>query len=419
MPGIMLAGKEIADDLGEDAMQDRLRDHYDHHKGQPPQCLCNDLRPRLYIARFNGRFLLKRWPGSGHEHAVDCDRYEPPLEISGLGHLLGSAIREDTITGDIEVRLGFPLKRQPRAAPATGDPDVETDDAADPSAKTSASKVSLRGILHYLWDQAELSHWKPGMKGKRNWWVVRSRILDAASRMVIKGSRLTRRLFVPEAFKPEAKEDIRLRRRAFLQTVASAKASRELMMFLVEVKDISPSTYGYKLVARNVPDEALFMSAEQYKYLGRRFETELEMFGRQDGSSHLIAFGTLSVKPSGTLTIEDITLMATTAEWIPVADATEAVIIDYAVATGRQFTKPLRYNLASGRALAAIVFVDTREKPAALYVIRPSDSETLIAARNDLMASSLTTAVEWKVDEDPLPTSIIDAISQVRQRFAS
>jgi hypothetical protein len=413
----MICGEQQPATLDDSQMQDLLRRHYGSHKGQPALCLCTDVRPRMYIARLGEQFVLKRWPGSGHEHAVDCDRYEPPLEASGLGRLLGSAIREDTLTGDVELRLGFPLKKQPRnsAAPADARPEDQAED--DTGVKSASSRAGLRAILHYLFDQAELTHWKPGMKGKRNWWVVRTRLLDAAARMTAKGTRLNRRLFIPEPFKVETKDEIRLRRRALLQTVASHKAARDLMMFLVEVKDLSPSTYGYKLVARNVPDDPLYLSEDLFAILRRRFETELEMFSRPEGQGHLIAFGTLSVKPSGIATIEDMTLMATTAEWIPVCDETEAIVVDYAVATGRAFVKPLKYNMTAGRALAALLFTDCPDKPTAFYVVRPEETEVLVQAREELMQSTATVPVLWRLADDPIPTEVIDAIpSKYRAR---
>ena len=35
----------------------------------------------------------------------------------------------------------------------------------------------MRGLLHVLWDRAELTHWHPKMAGKRSWFVVRRALL--------------------------------------------------------------------------------------------------------------------------------------------------------------------------------------------------------------------------------------------------
>ena len=41
------------------------------------------------------------------------------------------------------------------------------------SVASSGTKLSLRGLLHYLWDQGELTRWQPGFAGKRTWSTVR------------------------------------------------------------------------------------------------------------------------------------------------------------------------------------------------------------------------------------------------------
>ena len=405
-----LGGRRVGQDIDDNWLQRLLADHYLNFKGKPPLCLCTDIHVRMYIAKVGERFLLKRWPGSGHEHAPDCDRYEPPLEASGLGRLLGTAIREDMSTGDVELKLGFPLRKQARTSAAAEIAEVEGQEAEQPEdAGGSSSKASLRAVLHYLWDQAELTHWKPGMKGKRNWWVVQSRLQDAAAQMTARGQRLNRRLFIPEAFKPELKEPLRLKRRALFQSVASQKASRDLLMFLIEVKELSPSTYGYKLIAKNVPDETFFLSGELYKALRKRFMTEIEMFEQADGQGHLVAFGTMSVKPSGLISVEEMTLMSTTAEWIPIKDGQEAVVVNYSVASGRHFIKPLRYNMGGGRALASVVFTDA-PSATALYIVSPADCEAAVLARREIQNSGATQWVEWRIAENFLPSDIIDSI---------
>jgi Protein of unknown function (DUF1173) len=48
------------------------------------------------------------------------------------------------------------------------------------SVKTDGNKLSLRGTLHYLWEQARFNKWSPGMAGKRNWFVIRKYLYEAA-----------------------------------------------------------------------------------------------------------------------------------------------------------------------------------------------------------------------------------------------
>ena len=105
----------------------------------------------MYVARLGGLsagFIVKRMPESGSRHAIDCPSYEPPPGFSGLGQVLGTAIVEDPATGQTTLKLNFPLTRRPGRStppPPGGEPD---------SVKSTGTRLSLRALLHYLWDQA-------------------------------------------------------------------------------------------------------------------------------------------------------------------------------------------------------------------------------------------------------------------------
>jgi Protein of unknown function (DUF1173) len=113
-----------------------------------PLCVCRKPGVEMYIAKVFGKFLIKRMPDSGGNHASTCDSYEPPPQLSGLGQVMGTAIQEDPEKGTTTLKLDFSLlKRASRAAPiASG---RETD-----SVKTDGNKLTLRGTLNFLWDHA-------------------------------------------------------------------------------------------------------------------------------------------------------------------------------------------------------------------------------------------------------------------------
>jgi Protein of unknown function (DUF1173) len=147
---------------------------------QRPRCMC--LREshegvEMYVARLagaNGGYIVKRMPNTGSHHAPDCPSYEPPAEFSGLGQVLGSAITEDPATGETTLKLDFPLTKMPgrsQLPPVVGNSD---------RVAANGTKLSLRGLLHYLWDQAELTRWQSGFVGKRSWATVRRKFVQAA-----------------------------------------------------------------------------------------------------------------------------------------------------------------------------------------------------------------------------------------------
>ena len=156
-----------------------------HAAHQRPRCMClrsgDGQGVEMYVARLGDGYIVKRMPDTGNHHAPDCPSYEPPAEFSGLGQVLGSAITEDPATGETTLKLDFPLTKMPgrsQMPPAGGDSD---------SVASDGTRLSLRGLLHYLWDQAELTRWQPGFEGKRSWATVRRYLLQAAENKIARG----------------------------------------------------------------------------------------------------------------------------------------------------------------------------------------------------------------------------------------
>lgn len=403
MAAMILNDVRVEDTVSDEDLQRFLQQHYDHSKGTPATCLCNATNPRMYIAHVGDRYILKRWPGSGSEHSAGCDRYEPPLEASGIGKLLGGAIDEDPNTGEVSLALGFSLKRSPRLM-EQAKKIIEKKNAAEihePPAIQTNSKLSLRATLHYIWEGAKLNQWRPAMVHGRSWRDVHRVLKDTTRHLSSKGHVLANRMYIPEPFVADDKEAIRMRRRAFFQTVASNKPARELLMFLFEVKSIEVVDGGYAVTAKHVPDDQFFMSEDTYKVLRIRYENEFSMLSREslrkatpdDPPNHLMAFGIFSVMESGIATIEDAVLMMVTSYWIPISDATEELCVKYAQAKKRFFSKPLSYNGGPGTAVASLILLDTPERATSLWVIRSSDSSALHARRADAIEKAKTNCV--------------------------
>lgn len=121
-----------------------------HEKKVRPRCLCTAAEPEMYVARFGDDLLLKRMPGTGHLHDPSCPTFDPPPELSGLGQVNGKAIVSDH-EGATALKLDFPLSMRSGRAVTLADGTA----AAATSATATPSKLSLLGMLHYLWDTAE------------------------------------------------------------------------------------------------------------------------------------------------------------------------------------------------------------------------------------------------------------------------
>jgi Protein of unknown function (DUF1173) len=334
-----------------------------HAAHRRPRCLCLVAGVEMYIARLGDGYIVKRMPNTGSQHAPDCPSYEPPPESSGLGQVLGSAITEDPTTGETTLKLDFSMsKLAGRSAmpPACGDAD---------SVASSGTKLSLRGLLHYLWDQAELTRWQPGFAGKRTWSTVRRHLLLAAENKIARGDSLRSRLYVPELFSVDQRDAINARRMAqWSSAIAAPGKPQHLMLLIAEVKEIVPARYGFKAVVKHVPDQAFALDEQLYRRLGRRFDSALALWGAAE-DVHMVMIATFSVATTGIPTLVELSLMPVTRHWLPIEHGFEKQLIERLVAEERSFVKGLRYNLGAESPLACAALTDCGASAPLLFVV--------------------------------------------------
>ena len=362
-----------------------------------PQCECVLPGVAMYIAHVADSYVLKRMPNSGSRHHPECASYEPPAELSGLGEVNGSAIQEDTDSGVTTLKLDFTLaKNTKRIEPNAAAGEVD-------SVRTDGKKLTLRGMLHYLWDQAELNKWVPAMTGKRSWFVIRQRLLQAAGNKLAKGDSLDSMLFIPETFAVDRKDELMGRRLERLKRLSEpAKGPRKLMLMVAEVKGIEVSRYGHKFVLKHLPDMPLMIADDLHKRINKRFENELALWKGEE-STHLVMIGTFGLDGAGNACAEEISLVVTTANWLPIENRSDLQLVDALSHAGRKFSKGLRYNMATDRPLAAAVLSDTTPRPVAMYLVPPGATAAYKAALEDLIEGSDIASWMWLAGETALP----------------
>ena len=354
-----IAGRRF--EIGTRGFAEAVADSHAAH--QRPRCMCLVEGIEMYVARLGDGYIVKRMPDTGSQHAPGCPSYQPPAESSGLGQVLGSAITEDPATGETNLRLDFSMSKiAGRTAMPTAGGDSD-------SVASSGTKLSLRGLLHYLWDQAELTRWQPGFAGRRTWSTVRKHLLQAAENKIARGDSLRTRLYIPEAFSVEQRDAINARRVAqWSQAIAAPGKPQHLMLLIAEVKEIVPARYGFKAVVKHVPDQAVALDEQLYRRLGRRFDSALALWGAAD-DIHMVMIATFSVAAVGIPTIVELSLMPVTRHWLPVEDGYEKQLIERLVADGRSFVKGLRYNLGAEGALASATLTDCEGSAPLLFVV--------------------------------------------------
>lgn len=284
-----------------------------HAMHQRPRCMCQPSGIETYVARINGGYVVKRMPETGSQHAASCPHFEPPDDANGFGQLLGTAIREDPATGLTALRVDFSMSRSPprQAASRTA--------TFTPSTARNSAKLSLSQLLLYLWNEAGLTRWHPSFAGKRNWGTVRWRLLQAASDKLIDGRPLRDRLFVPEPFAVDRRNEIdRRRATAWSMTRSSNLASGQLMLLIAELKQIAPAHGGFGAVVKHMPDHAFIVDDRLHRQMTRRLQLALTPWNVAD-DVRMLVMATFAINAAGVPTIAELALMPTTREWIPIS----------------------------------------------------------------------------------------------------
>ena len=363
-----------------------------------PLCLCCHEGVAMYIARFGGRHILKRMPGTGPQHDVDCDSYEPPAGLSGLAAVEGQAIVENIDDGTTALKLGFSLSKVAgRAAPAAG----ESSEASE--AKADGARLSLKAMLHFLWDRAGFNRWRPAMAGRRNWAVVRKFLLDAAAVSMAKGKPLAHSLYIPEMFDAK-REDAIVRRRAELlsRAIQSNGNRRSLAILIGEVKEITPSRIGARLVVKHAPRFPFMLAEDIERRVKKAFAVELALWNA-GVESHLIAAVTFGIDPAGVATVESIALMTVNENWIPVETAYEATLVERLTKGGAGFVKSLRYNLPAAQPMASLVLPREGGQSTAMYIVPDSADAAFRERLEELIGESGMRSWVWDIANGPMP----------------
>lgn len=360
------------------AYRDRLR----------PLCLCRQPGVPMYVAAMGEQYVIKRMPLSGGRHDPACDSYEPPVDLSGLGPLMGSAIRLDPESGMAALRLEFSLTRTgSRAAPTPGASETT-------SVKSGARRLSLRALLHLLWNEAGLTKWTSAWAGKRHWWNIRWHLLEAARTMLVKSAPLSDVLLVPESFRAENKDAIEQRRATALSVIQPQKTGpRKLMVLVGEVKEFQAARGGHRLGIKHLPGFPFLLDDRSWARVQTRFEAELALWAAND-ASHLIAVATFGLNAAGLAIVEEVALMVVAENWIPYESAQELRLVEALAKAREQSIKGLRFASPADQPIVAALLLQHRPRPLALFVV-PANADDAYQEALDEMITSRPEMDSW------------------------
>lgn len=364
-----------------------------HASQRRPRCMCRPGGIETYVAKLNDGYVVKRMPETGGLHAPSCPHFGLAAEAFGPRALLGTAIREDPTTGLTTLKLDFSLSRSSRRLVTS-----QTSVCAT-SAAHSCPRLSLRGLLLYLWEQAGLTRWHPGFAGKRPWAMVRRRLLQASDSKIVAGRPLLGRLFVPEPFSIEQCDAIGRRRANFWAIVSNSSSSGQLLLLIGELKEIAPTRCGFRAIVKQMPDQAFIINERLYDRITRHLHPALAVWNAAD-DVRMLVIATFGIGTSGVPTISELSLAPTTREWIPIDDAFEQQLIERLVAEDRSFLKSAHIDHSPHGLIPCATLTDSLAPAPELYIVA--------GGNQDLDREPAARVVDrnrwsWHVSDGPMP----------------
>ena len=384
---IAIAGTQI--DLDDPELQAALARV--HESPERPRCLCIAGGVEMYVARHR-QFVVKRMPGSGMRHHPGCASYEPDAQLSGLGELVGEAVLEPT-PGSFELQVNFPWVRVHGRAVPRGEPDEPVE------VVVARRRMSLRALMHFLFERAGISRWSPGMLGKRNQGVLHKYLMEAADSVTVRGLTLAERLYVPEPFTEAGREDAARRRREKLAVLQPRDGQSPLAIAMGEFKGCDATAQGCRIWIKHAPDAPLLAAVRTWKRIARTFGPLLEARHADTGHRVRVVMAALiHARREYTYEIDAASLMLTDEHWIPLDGLHELALVHALVQQRRRFIKPLRYDARSAATFANALLLDTGGRPTPLHVVSPFMSAKDRAAKEKAAQADDGTWI-WRSDE--------------------
>ena len=268
---------------------------------------------------------------------------------------------ENPDTGLTTVRLGFALSRwEGRSIDRTFSDQSDSVSSARPT-------LDLAGPLRYLWNRAELNRWQPGFAGKRNWSVVRRRLLSAAA--IFDRARRVAADIGSSCRSPSRSNDATrsatdVRRNSLVPRHAPAGLDDSCSLRRSQGVGAVAAWLPRDHQAR--PDQPFAFDERPYTPVGEGFQQVLSLWGADDGI-HLMMLATFGLNAAGVPHRSDH-FDASRRHWIPVRDTFEGLLVRSWFMNGAGSSRSWRPLLSSHDDEPSVALTDTGEEPVLLHI---------------------------------------------------
>lgn len=395
-------------DVGSPGLQDALAQIY--QTSERPRCMCVSGGVEMYIAK-HGEFVVKRMPETGHLHHPTCNSFEPELSTSGRGELMGDAIISHS-PDQIEIRTDFPFSRVPGKALPRGEQVVDPAEVHAPR-----KRMSLRGLLHFLYETAGFNRWYPAMFDRRSQFVIHKYLTEAARGIQVKGGSLEERLYVPEPFKSERKDEIGERRRRKLSILMSPEDAVQFKMAIVigEFVGSEATPFGRKIKVKHMPDVPLYIESKAWERVEKAYGPTLQARDADvERKPKALMAALIYAKREHLYQVDTLSLMMVSDQWIPLDGLYELPLIERLQAEGRTFLKPLKYDSKHGAAFPNVLLLDCGASPVPLHVVSAFAEPKERSAKEKALQAAGVSVWAWHTDKamQELPPQAIARVHQ-------
>ncbi|MFD8559701.1 DUF1173 family protein [Streptosporangium canum] len=356
------------------------------------ECLCATPPLKLVIRVREGRYHLARWPGEGDRHTIGCGFHKVDPGLSGRGHYTDRAILE-TEDGTA-IRLGTPLETQ---LALRASEEVKSARNGQVSGAASRRAVGLLGLLHWLWEEAQLTMWDPSER--RSWRTCHDRLVQHSTDCTVNGRDLSTALYMVPPYRPQ---DAVRNAEGFAMFCAQVGRSRSIGrrgLIVGEIKDIYETPYGKRLALRHLRSP-LFASAALIERVQSSYRI---VFSAAVGDQvRRVALFLVERTSKDNLIVVDMAAMLTNQDCVPADSSYEVHMADQLAAAGRSFVKPLRYE--GDEVFPDFVITDvTPHVYVEVYGVRGRRSyDERKRVKQDHYRKAAIPVIEWDVTQ-PLP----------------
>lgn len=293
-------------------------------------CLCDPQNPlRLVIRRREGRHYLAVWPGEGPRHRQRCPFYDDaPQAGSGDSGRRRAAIEQDhsgvSISLDVAMRT-----RTPQASP---DPPKSPRPGGS---RPGRARTRLLGMLHWLWESADLHTWRPGNPTSGEWGRCVHRLRAATAGVRVNQMDLDQVLHVVPPYTPERATSHTRELEAWRGRLG---AGERRGLVVGEIREVTPSRYGHQVRLRHLA-RPLFLRTELLERVRRSFRHAWA--DQVPKGARRVVLAAVEATRGGHLQVVDLAVMLTNRTYLPADSSHEVVMADALIRAGRPLVKPL------------------------------------------------------------------------------